>query len=318
MAGSHPNTSGWQPLRELVGMLFGPPLGPDAGLLSDSAPDPGLFGPQSQTWILAREPVLLLGGGRALLMQVANPLVAQGVLDHSDYARDPFGRLAGTVRWLVAVTFGTTAEAKAASAVVHRLHAKVRGTVSPTAATLEAPAGTPYSASDLRLARWVHATVVHSMLATYETLVLPLDPSERDGFVREWDAVARLMGVPTDLVWPDAAALDRYVVDEIAVLTATGRCTSASRIAAATVLRPPLPSPLVRPPFALTAWLTAGLLPAALCQAYGLRWTAAHEWAHRSVCSSHRRLHTHLPRHLRISPLYDVALRRCDGPGPQG
>ena len=35
----------------------------------------------------------MLGGGRALLMQVAHPLVAAGVAEHSGYREDPWKRL---------------------------------------------------------------------------------------------------------------------------------------------------------------------------------------------------------------------------------
>ncbi|HZD17088.1 MAG TPA: oxygenase MpaB family protein, partial [Actinomycetota bacterium] len=47
--------------------------------------DPGLFGPGTLAWRLNAETVLLLGGGRALLMQIAHPRVAAGVADHSDF-----------------------------------------------------------------------------------------------------------------------------------------------------------------------------------------------------------------------------------------
>src|SRR4030088_1209065 len=57
--------------------------------LHDTDPDPGLFGPDSVTWRVMREPLLILGGGRALLMQAAHPLVAQGAIDHSTHRRDP-------------------------------------------------------------------------------------------------------------------------------------------------------------------------------------------------------------------------------------
>ena len=57
----------------------------------------GLFGPGSLTWRVNREGVLLLGGGRALLLQVAHPLVAAGVAQHSNYREDPFGRLYRTL-----------------------------------------------------------------------------------------------------------------------------------------------------------------------------------------------------------------------------
>lgn len=52
-----------------------------------------MFGPGSLAWLINAESVLLLGGGRALLMQAAHPLVAAGVADHSDFTADPFDRL---------------------------------------------------------------------------------------------------------------------------------------------------------------------------------------------------------------------------------
>ena len=44
-----------------------------------------MFGPGSLTWRVNGEAVLLLGGGRALILQVAHPKVAAGVAEFSDY-----------------------------------------------------------------------------------------------------------------------------------------------------------------------------------------------------------------------------------------
>src|SRR5438445_379866 len=52
------------------------------------------FKPGTVTWRVNLEPGLMLGGGRALLLQVAHPLVAAGVAQHSDYQSDPWARLA--------------------------------------------------------------------------------------------------------------------------------------------------------------------------------------------------------------------------------
>ena len=48
-----------------------------------------VFGPGSLTWRVNGEAVLLLGGGRALLLQVAHPGVAAGVAEFSNYREDP-------------------------------------------------------------------------------------------------------------------------------------------------------------------------------------------------------------------------------------
>ena len=50
---------------------------------------PGLYADDSITRRVNRENVLLLGGGRALLMQLAHPKVAAGVDEHSDFRAHP-------------------------------------------------------------------------------------------------------------------------------------------------------------------------------------------------------------------------------------
>lgn len=307
-----PRPSRWGPLAELAAVLFGAPAGSDIPpLLADGNADPGLFGPESVTWRLAREPFLLVGGGRALLMQVAHPLVAQGVVDHSDYQRDPFGRLVRTLRWLVAVTFGTTAEAHAASREVRRVHGAVRGTLHAHNATVDLPHGTPYNAFDPALSRWVLATIVESMLVTYDATVGGLDRRDADRFVREWRAVAPLVHVRDADTWDSAQALH----DDVRATVATLRPVPASRDAARVVLSPPLPARALRPATASIAFLTAGLLPPELRRAYGLRWSAIEAGGHRAACASLRATHRVLPRRLRVSSLYDAALQRAEGRG---
>ena len=61
--------------------------------------DGGLYGPGSEAWRLNRESMLLLGAGpRALLLQIAHPLVAEGVAEHSDFQADPW-TIAGALRF---------------------------------------------------------------------------------------------------------------------------------------------------------------------------------------------------------------------------
>jgi uncharacterized protein (DUF2236 family) len=312
-AAPNPNRpSRWEPLAELSAVLLGSRADSDvAPLLADGADDPGLFGPGSVTWRLAREPFLLVGGGRALLMQVAHPLVAQGVVDHSDYRSDPLGRLVRTVRWLVAVTFGTTAEAQAASRQVRRVHAAVRGELHPRNASGEMPGGTAYTAFDPALSRWVLATIVESMLVTYQATVGALDRRDADRFVREWRAVAPLVQVREQDTWDTALHLHAYVAQTVAAL----QPVPASRDAARVVLRPPLPTRALRPATASVAFLTGGLLPPSLRRAYGVRWTPLDATAHRAACTSLRAAHRVLPRRLRVSSLYDAALQRSEGRG---
>src|SRR5579885_3796276 len=97
--------------------------------ISDTTPDPGLMGPESVTWRLHREQWLILGGGQAFLMQAAHPQVAQGAIDHSAYAEDPFGRVFRTVRAMTILLVGSTREVNDTARHINRLHATVQGTL---------------------------------------------------------------------------------------------------------------------------------------------------------------------------------------------
>ena len=70
--------------------------------------DPGLTGPGSVTWRVCRERVVPLGGLSALLLQLAHPLVAAGVAEHSSFQEDPTKRLILTLEMLLVTTFGDT------------------------------------------------------------------------------------------------------------------------------------------------------------------------------------------------------------------
>src|ERR1700738_2415972 len=96
---------------------------------------PGSSDPAPGAGRVMREPLLILGAGRALLMQAAHPLVAQGAIDHSAYATDPFGRLERTIEWVTLVSFGTTAEAREISQRVLRVHKRIAGVLPEDNAT---------------------------------------------------------------------------------------------------------------------------------------------------------------------------------------
>jgi len=299
--------------RQVTELLVRPlPFGGNRPLpLRDPTPDPGLFGPESVTWRVMHEPLLILGGGRALLMQAANPLVAQGAIDFSAYADDPFGRLMRTIRWVTMVTYGTRAEAEAASALVDRMHTHVSGTLPLPHATTVQRAGTGYTALDGELLRWVHASFVDTMLTTHDALVGRLTTADRDRFVREWDAVADLMRVPPRLLWKTHRALRTYVDRQVARGVAVPG--AGSRLVSQTVLRPPLPSLWLRPGWEVVAFTTVGLLPAAVRRGYGITWTPAHSAAHAALCLTLRRARPLLPHRLLVSPVHELAVARVEG-----
>ena len=77
-----------------------------------------------------RETVVLLGWGRAILLQFANPLVAAAVADYSQFGQNRRGylqRARRTVDAMLTITFGTEEQARAVVAGINAVHAQVRG-----------------------------------------------------------------------------------------------------------------------------------------------------------------------------------------------
>lgn len=235
----------------------------------------GYFGPESVIRRLGNSPLTpLLGGGAAVLLQVAHPLVACGVVEHSGYDRDLWRRLIGTVRALYLVAFGDMAEAEQAGAAVRRAHAGVRGTTSTRLGPF--PAGTTYSASDPELMLWVHATLVHSSLAAYQQFVQPLTDAELEQYHREMSTVAELFGTPARVLPGSYSEFREYVDAQLASRTIT--VTPPARPVASVILAAPLPVPLriLAPAHRLA---TTQILPPRLRDEYELRWTPLHELA---------------------------------------
>jgi uncharacterized protein (DUF2236 family) len=226
----------------------------------------GYFAPESAIRRIGCESVLMLGGARALLMQAAHPLVAAGIVEHSDYAVDPWRRLGRTLFALYTVVFGSRAEADAAGARVRDAHRRVHGRIDDELGVF--PAGTSYSAADPELQLWVHATLVTTGIVMHETYVGALTPAEREAFYADMAVVARVFGVPERVLPPTLSDLEAYEAQLLAdgVLCVTG----AARAVARTVLSPPVPAPL-RPPLVALARANVGLLPEELRHQYGLR-----------------------------------------------
>ena len=256
-------------------------------------PDPGLYGPGSEAWRLNREAALLLGAGpRALLLQVAHPLVAEGVDQHSDFRSDPWARLAGTLRSYLTIVYGTMAQARGEIRRLNGLHRSIAGPVRDPAAASRF--GGSYAARDPALSLWVHATLVDSTLATVDAWLEPLTHDRRARFYAETLPVGRLFGVPDALLPADIDAFDAYVAG---MLAADGPVhpTAVARELADVILHPPLGPAVGRDPVAArlgavagplaaaldrlprsaATWLlvpSLGLLPAALRDEYGFAW----------------------------------------------
>jgi uncharacterized protein (DUF2236 family) len=235
----------------------------------------GYFAPESVIRRVGNTPVTpFLGGGASVLLQVAHPLVAYGVVRHSDYRRDLWRRLGRTLQALYLIAYGTKAEAERAGRAVQTVHDRVHGKTDIGLGRF--PAGTPYSASDPDLMLWVHATLVEASLCAYQRFVEPLSLEEQERYYQEMTQVARLFGTPASVIPRSLIDFREYFAAQLAGETIA--VTAPARDVAAVILDARLPAPmrLVVPAHRLA---TAGLLPPRLRHEYGLRWNRLHELA---------------------------------------
>ena len=249
----------------------------------------GLFGPDSVAWRVDREVVVLAGGSGALLMQAAHPAVAAGVVEHSTYETDPFGRLRRTLVSSFDVVFGTRSRADAAIRRVNAVHGSVGGTTS---------GGRAYSARDPEALLWVHATLIDTALRVYSRFVRPLSPDDERAYLLEASEVAERLGVPPGDLPADVAELRAWMAAMIH--DGSVRVTPEARRIAETVLHPPGPVPRV-------VWDAAHLisiatLPDPLRRQYGIGWSEARERGIERLASVSRRLLPLVPPPLRYVP----------------
>jgi uncharacterized protein (DUF2236 family) len=151
--------------------------------------DAGYFAEDSATWVVHAGMGTFVAGIRALLMQALHPGAMAGVHDWSRYREDPLGRLSGTVRWIVVLTFGSTAQADRETARVGRFHTRVAGEY-----TAGDGARRGYSAGDDDLVDWVHVTFADAFLTCQQAWGGDI-PGGADAYVRDWATAGRLMGV---------------------------------------------------------------------------------------------------------------------------
>jgi len=246
----------------------------------------GIYSDESITRRVNRENILLLGGGRALLMQLAHPKVAAGVDDHSDFRKHPIRRLRRTVHMTMAIVFGERETALAAARSVNQVHARVRGD--------------GYRALDPDLLLWVHATLVDSALVTYQAFVQGLTASEREDFYQESKLAGELLGIPRSKFPKALSDFDRYV--EGMIDGGEVRVSPRAKELARLVLRPRLrlvPGPVMIP----LQVVTTGLLPARLREDYGLTWGGRQQKAFKLAVAAVPRIVALTPPVIRVWPL---------------
>jgi uncharacterized protein (DUF2236 family) len=198
------------------------------------------------------ERVLLAGGQRSLVMQLAHPLVAAAVADHSDFPERALERLDRTLELTLSLVYGSPEKADRAAAHIRSVHRRVTG-VAETGGGKKR-----YWAEDPNLLLWVHATVVDTTMLVYQHFVRPLSAREQRTYYESMKEPARRLGVPDRVMPPDLASFRRYMREMVDGPEL--HATEAGRSLVASVLRPPV-RPTLRPVTEAARLVTLALLP---------------------------------------------------------
>ena len=156
--------------------------------------EPALCAPDSVSWRVFKNPVALAAGGvAAVLLELADPRIRDGLWQHTTFPTDPLGRLQRTGLAAMATIYGARSRAAELIAHIGRMHAEVRGVTED---------GVPYRALDRELLDWVQATATYGFTMAYARFCAPLSPAEIDRAFAEARAPGRLygaIGAPADL-----------------------------------------------------------------------------------------------------------------------
>lgn len=225
------------------------------------------------------EGTLVLGGGAALLLQLAHPTVARAVAGHSRFTRDPMRRLRHTLGYVYAVGLGTPEAAEAAAAAVGRAHGGIPG------------------ATDAEPQLWVAATLYEVGMRVHDVLFRPLPDAVADEVYAVSGRFGTRLQVPPEL-WPatrvDFAAYWERMLPALVV-------GDDAREVAAAILRPARGTVpwWVRAALPLGRLATAALLPDRIRDAYGLARRPRRERAALALVRALARL---TPRRIRQLP----------------
>jgi uncharacterized protein (DUF2236 family) len=252
----------------------------------------GFFSPHTVFWNVNRELLLGLAGTRALLMELAHPLIAAGVAQHSQFGQYPVRRLYRTMRMMTRLTFGSRQSAARALRHIHECHRPVHGNVGQTIAC---PRGS-YDANDPQLKLWVLATLTDSSLRLYDSFIRPLSDAGKEAYYQDSLRMGQLLGIPLEQMPADFAAFSRYVEDMInGEILAVG---NHARQVVEALFAPTALGRLAK----FSSYVSVGLLPERLRLAYELPWGAEDERRLRRLAAFSRKLRACLPDFVCVNP----------------
>lgn len=195
----------------------------------------------------ARDAAVIAGGAAAILLQIADPVVARGVAERSAFAEDPMRRLRHTMAFVYGVLVGDERQRARVAAFTDAAHEGVPG------------------ARDADRQLWVAATLYEVGRSVQERLGGPLAPAVDAEVLAASAGLATALQVPPER-WPrDRAAFDAYWRTTTAAL----EVGDDARAIARDLLHPRNVPWWTRPALPLVRSITPTLLPRPIARAYG-------------------------------------------------
>lgn len=245
---------------------------------------------------IGAEAVLIVGGGRAILLQIADPAIGHAVAEHSDFVAQPVRRLEHTLAYVYTLVYGTPEQVATVRAMVDRAHVPVGA-----------------RAVDPHLQLWVAATLYETATALHTRVIGPLDDASADAVYQDYAVVGTALQVPSEL-WPaDRAAFAVYWHARLAALAPDDTARRVARD-----LLHPRSGPLwLRVSMPLARLVTAGLLPPTVRSEFGLPWSPARARRFELALTTIGAVNRVLPRRVREWPR-DRLLRSVPGGAERG
>lgn len=215
--------------------------------------DVGLFGPESVSWRVHREPILWLAGLRALYFQALHPRAVAGVVQNSDYRRNSWKRLMRTAEYVATVVYGTTDEAERAGRRIRAIHRRLTATDPET--------GDEFRIDEPHLLRWIHVSEVESFVTTAMRAGVGLTDDEVDLYYAEQVRAAELVGLDAATVPSSRAEIDQFLADIRPELAFTSDAREVARFLTAPPMHRALGWTVGRPAWFALAVASFALLP---------------------------------------------------------
>lgn len=213
--------------------------------------------------LIVQEGIIIGAGAAAILLQLAEAGVGQGVNQHSNFTYRVTDRLRTTMTFVYCMVYGTPEERRTITDMVTRVHNQVNGTLDEGRNK-----GKRYTALDPELQLWVAATLYATAIQTYQRIFGIIDDEIlQENIYREYAILATTLQVPPEMWPPTREAFWEYWDSKVATLEVTQHAKEAgsdllSLRHAPFYLRIFLPSVRI---------VTSELLPERMRQEFGLK-----------------------------------------------